>query len=593
MRISHYKYFLSGLAVFILLGGQAAMAQMGKLIIRTTPSDPYIFADGRPVVDTAHHFVVLPAGEHKIDLYNYGYKPESRTVTIVARKTIRLEVTLQPVAASVSGPWGCITLEGADRDAVLLNGKDPAFFVGHGDEFNNEWFWKQELIVPPGKYELTVLKHMNRPPQTWTTTVDVPENQRVVVDAYKGVRKTVSWTRGKQLQSLPRFKSGMASAEVAVQKVTGQFSASSGQVKCGDSAHLTWSSDGAAVTEISGVGPVAASGDQTVQPKQTTDYKFTAAGPGGVYTSTATVNVNSAVDASLGVSPAEVRYHKVGDKVDQQGSATVNWSAGNADTISVDPFGSVSASGNRTIEAVPTKTAVGPVDETLTYTLHAANACGGNETRTATLHIVGSIEPLQAAVSESTLQTKLSFNSIYFPYNVPTKADPEGGLVSSQERRLEEMVSNFKQYLIYRPEAHLILEAHADHRGAADYNKALSQRRADRVKSYLIDHGIAAGSIETQAFGAEKNLSDKEVLELTNQNPNLSSEDRARVKKSLLAFRMANNRRVDVRLSTTGQTSQRFFPYNADDLNVLLGEPKRPAKATGKKAPASKAPAKQ
>jgi hypothetical protein len=37
---------------------------------------------------------------------------------------------------------------------------------------------------------------------------------------------------------------------------------------------------------------------------------------------------------------------------------------------------------------------------------------------------------------------------------------------------------------------------------------------------------------------------------------------------------MANNRRVDVRLSTTGQNSLRYFPYNSDDLKVLLGEGK-------------------
>ena len=472
------------------------------------------------------------------------------------------------------------------RAAVLLNGKDPAvFFVGHGDEFNNEWGWKQELIVPPGKYELTVAYDDHDP---WTTTVDVQANQRVVVDAYKGVRKTVAWPRGEQLQSLPRFQAGTASAEVAIQKVTGQFSASPAQVNCGDSARLTWSSEGAAKTDLNDAA-VSASGDQTVQPKQTTDYKFTAAGPGGVYSSDATVNVNTAIPASLSVSPAEVRYHKIGEKVDQQGTATVTWSAANADTVSVDPLGSVGASGSREIQVTPTKTSVGPIDETVTYTLHASNACGGSETRTATLHITGSNDLQQAAVNEATLETKLTFNSIYFPTNLPTVADPQGGLVPSQERRLEEIVTNFKQYLAVRPEANLILEAHADLRGSVAFNKALSQRRADLVKSYLVEHGIPAERIQTQAFGKEKNLTDKEVEDLTAQNPNVTPEDRKRVDSNIVAFRMANNRRVDIRLSTTGQTSQRFFPYNSDDLNVLLGEQKPVAKkAVAKKAPAKK-----
>jgi outer membrane protein OmpA-like peptidoglycan-associated protein len=585
MRVRHLSFSIMATAALLLFSVQPLMAQTGKLVVHATPREAYIFADGKPFIEANHHSVVLAAGEHTIDLYNYGYKPESRNVTITAGKTTVLDVTMEAIPGTVSGPWGCITLERAPRSAVLLNGKDPDFFVGYGDEFNNDWVWKQELIVPPGKYDLTVLSNKQ---EAWSTSVDVPANQRVVVDAYKGVRKTVAWPRGEQLQALPRFKAGTASAQVAVQKVTGQFAANPTQINCGDSARLTWSSEGTVKNDISGVGPVAASGDQTVQPKQTTAYKFTAAGPGGVYTSDATVNVNSAIQASLSVSPAEVRFHKVGDTIDEQGSATVTWSAGNARTASVDPFGSVEPSGNRTVKVTPTKTAVGPIDETVTYTLHASNACGGEETRTAALHIVGSIDVPKPTVNETTLETVLTFNSIYFPTNLPTKMNPEGGLVPSQEKRLDEVASNFKQYLEFRPEAHLILEAHADQRGAAAFNKALSQRRADRVKTYLIDHGVPVANIETQALGKEKNLTDKEVIQLAEQNPNITPEDRRRVARSLVAFRMANNRRVDVRLSTTGQTSQRFFPYNSDDLNVLLGEKKPAAKPLVKKARAKK-----
>jgi hypothetical protein len=583
MRSRRLNYSLLAMAILAFISVHPLMAQSGRLTVRVVPQQAYIFVDGNPVVDADHHFVIMDAGEHKIDLYNYGYKPESRTVTIEAGKRAVLDVTMQAIPGTVPGPWGCITVEGATHDAVLLNGKDPAFFVGNGGEFDHEWMWKRELIVPPGKYELTV---MHGDPVVWTTTVDVPVNQRVIVDAYKGVRTTVPWSRGQHLGSLPRFKASFASIQVAVQQVTGQFSASTGQISCGDSARLTWSSDGAVRNEISGVGPVGASGDQTVQPKQTTDYKFTAAGPGGIYSSDATVNVNSAVEASLSVSPAEVRYHKIGDKVDQTGSATVTWSAGNADTVTVDPFGSVATSGNRTIQIAPSKTSVGPIDETVTYTLHAGNACGGSETRTATLHIVGSIDAMQT-VDGTTFENKLStLSSLYFPYNLPTPADPQGGLVPSQEREADELASDFKQYLEFRPEAHLILEGHADRRGSSTYNMALSQRRADRVKNYLVEHGVPAQDIETQAFGKGKNLTNKEVLELANQNTNLSPEDRKHVARNLLAFGLANNRRVDFRLSTTGQTSLRFFPYNADDLNLLLGLRKSAMRKGAQKAPA-------
>lgn len=588
MRKRQFGFLLSTL-LLLLSGVQPLLAQRGKLLIRVNPPETYIYADGVPMLEARGHYLKLSAGTHKIDLYNYGYKAETRTVNIVAHKTTVIDVTMQAVPGVVTGPWGCITLEGPSRAAVLLNGKDPGvLFVGHVDELNNEWGWKQELLVPPGKHELTVAYHDREP---WTTTVTVEANKRVVIDSFQGMRKTVDWPRGEQFKELPRFHAGFASAQVTVQKVSGNFSASQAQIDCGGSARLTWSSEGAPKTELNG-SSVAASGDQTVQPKQTTGYKFVAAGPGGVYSSDTTITVNTAIPASLSISPGTVHYHTIGGKVDQQESATVAWSASNADSVNVDPLGSVGRSGNRVLQVTPSKTSVGPIDETVTYTLRASNACGGSEMRTATLHIVGANDLTTASVSEATLETNLTFNSIYFPTNLPTVADPKSGLVPSQEKRMADIVANFKQYLTMRPEANLVLQAHADQRGSAAFNKALSQRRADLVKGYLVDHGIPADRIHTQALGKEKNLTDKEVEELTAKNPNIGPEERKRVEHNMVAFRMANNRRVDVSLSTTGLGSQRFFPYNSADLEVLLGEQKpaaRKAAVAGKKPAAAKA----
>ncbi len=580
MRARQFSFLLSSIALLIVCV-QPALAQRGKLIVRANPREAYIYADGEPVVEARGHYVTLPAGEHKIDLYNYGYKPASRTVTIDAHKTVYLDVKLEPVGGEVSGPWGCIMLEDAAKAAVLMNGKEPqVFFVGHGDEFNHHWGWTQELIVPPGKQTLTV-EYMTHDP--WTITVDVEANKRIIIAAYKGIEKTVDWTAGEKAKEFERFKAGFASAQVAVEKVTGSLNASTSQINCGDSATLTWTSTGAGKVTINDAD-VSTAGNQTVQPTQTTDYKFMAAGPGGVATSDATVNVNTAIPASLSVSPTEVRYHKIGDKVDQQGTATLTWSAGNANMVSLDPIGTVGGNGTHDLTIMPTKTSPGPIDETVTYTLHASNACGGSATQTASLHITGAIEA-ESTVNEATLESKLTFNSIYYPTNLPTEADPQGGLVPSQIQRLDEIVSNFKEYLTVKPTADLILMGHADQRGGVAFNKALSQRRDDRVKSYLIEHGIPAERIQTEALGKERNLTDKEVKALTEQNPNLSPEDRKRVEKNMNAFRMANNRRVDIHLSTTGQTSLRYYPYNSDDLNVLMGEQKPVPKKGKKPAP--------
>lgn len=569
MRVRRLISLLPAVAILTLLVSvHATSADMGRLDLHVTPPQAYVFADGAAVVEADSHFLVLDPGEHKIALYNYGFKPETRTVNIQAGQRTSLDVTLQPIPGTVNGPWGCITVEGADRDAILLNGKTPDFFVAHGDEINNEFIWKQELIVPPGHYELTV---MHGDPQLWTVAFDVPANQRVVIDAFKSVRKTVPWSRGEKLaaQPQPRFKAGMASAQIAVEKVTGQFSASPTQINCGDSVRLNWTSQGAVKNDISGVGDVAASGDQNVQPTQTTTYKYTAAGPGGIVTQDATVNVNSAIEASLSVSPTQVRYHKVADKVEQQGSATVTWSTSNAQKVSLEPFGTVDASGTRTVQPTPTKTTPGPVDETVTYTLNATNACGGSETRTATVHLVGSIEA-KSVESISELESRMGLNSIYFQTDLPSVAHPSGGLLDSQQARLKTLASGFKEYLEVRPQASLVLQGHADRRGAKGYNMSLSERRVERVRSFLVDLGVPAGAIKTKAFGKEDNLKAADVRKLVDENPNLSEQDRAKIKREWYKFVLANNRRVDITLEPAGINSPRYYPFNSDDANILM-----------------------
>lgn len=51
------------------------------------------------------------------------------------------------------------------------------------------------------------------------------------------------------------------------------------------------------------------------------------------------------------------------------------------------------------------------------------------------------------------------------------------------------------------PEIQLQLEAHADHRGHADYNKILSKKRADTIAKELIGAGIDAVRIHSHAYG--------------------------------------------------------------------------------------------
>jgi outer membrane protein OmpA-like peptidoglycan-associated protein len=543
--------------VVIFAAGTSAVAQDGTLRLHVNPKQAYLWVDDRAVSEASKHSrLELSAGEHKIELANYGYTPITRTVTVTAGTTTDLDVTLEKIGDKVSGPFGAIAIKGADRDAVLLNGKTPDFFVGHGDEFNTDFlWWKQELVVPPGTYEVTV---QGGDKDIWSGQVSVAANQRVIVDIPKGVSKTEPWHRGEKLASVPRFAAGVASATVAVAKPSAEMSATDSQIYCGQTSQLKWSSSDAPQVEINPTGKVSASGEQTVQPKQTTTYTLAATGPGGTTTSDVTINVDNAINVDLSLSPAEVHYKRVGDEVVEDDSTALNWSAINASNVSIAGLGAVDPSGSNTLTVSPRQSDPGPVDETITYTLTATNDCGGAETRTAALHIVGTIEP-----------GALAMRSVYFPTDRPRQLTSEADLLPSEQEELRSIAEAFKKYLAYKSDARLILAGHADRRGPDSYNQFLSKRRADLVRRFLIEQGVPESSIDVQAFGKKDNLTAEQVHHLLEQSPDLSAQTLETVTKKLGNLVLAYNRRVDLTLSSTGQESARAYPFNAEDFAAL------------------------
>lgn len=367
----------------------------------------------------------------------------------------------------------------------------------------------------------------------------------------------------------PTAQLSVSHTQTAVTTPTQQSSANNTQISCGNTAQLNWSSTDAQHVDISGLGSVAASGAQTVQPPQTTTYTLTASGPGGTASSSAVVDVNnSSLQATLNGSPTELHYKRVGDQAAVEDSASLTWSTSGANSVSIDPLGTVDAAGSRTLQIAPKKTDVGDIDETASYTLTATNSCGASETRTVTFHITGSIEPV-AAVKQ--LESELSLHSVYFPTDQPKANSPTVGLLSSQQEVLTSLASDFKKYLQFKPDAHLILEGHADLRGSQEYNKALSERRLDITKNYLVGQGVPEAAIETQPFGDQQNLSADEVKQLVDQNPDVTAQEKQKLLDNLHTIVLANNRRVDVTLSTTGQQSIRYYPFNVKDSLTLIG----------------------
>jgi len=530
-----------------------------KLKVYVSPDEAYTFVDGK-AIGPGNRTVKLPLGTHNLIVANYGFKFFQQDVALDSGKPTILKVNLEPSGSDLSGPFGRIQLElgplslgDAGDHAVLLNGKTANYFVGHIDEFNNNIGWHQELVVPPGSHQVTVTR---RGQEVWSGTISVAANQRVIVNISNGSQKIKDWPQGNELKSLHRFTAGTASTTVAVAPVSSDISASPSKIDCGQPSLLKWTSAETIDADISGMSPVPVSGDKTISPKQTTAYELTATGPGGVTKSTATVDVNTAVQSSLNATPAEIRYRKIGDKVLESGDATLNWSSSNADQATLGPLGSVETRGSKSVPMIPTQTSDGPVDETVKYTLTATNACGGAEAKTASVRITGSIEPIPEVL----------LKSVYFPTEYPTKTDPSSGLLKSQQEALTTLAAGFTKYLEYDPGAKVTLSAYADERGANSYNQSLSERRVQRVKEFLVSQGIAEDKVDASAFGDDKQLEKSDVIELQTQNPEQPPETRV---QNFRATWLAYNRRVDVVLLPTNRESLKFYPNSSPDSQIL------------------------
>jgi len=73
------------------------------------------------------------------------------------------------------------------------------------------------------------------------------------------------------------------------------------------------------------------------------------------------------------------------------------------------------------------------------------------------------------------------------------------------------------------PNVTIELSAHTDYRGSAEYNKRLSQRRAESVIRYLIDHGIAQDRLTPVGYGKEQPKTIRKKL--TEKYPFLKEND--------------------------------------------------------------------
>ncbi len=351
----------------------------------------------------------------------------------------------------------------------------------------------------------------------------------------------------------------------------------------------------------------------SLDPKLNAIYAWSGSGASGNGTST-TIQT-SALEPGNYTVKGDVKEGKAGKEGLKPGQAA-DCSAGY--TVKAFEPPTISCSVNPTTikpgdSASVTSTGMSPQNRPLTYTYSAASGTVSGSGNTATYSSAGAPSgsvPITCAVADDKghqasaqtsltieapppppptvtpqqlqLESRLALHSVFFPTDLPRATNPSGGLVQSQEGTLTTLASDFKQYLQYKPDAKLTLIGHADARGSAEYNKALSERRVAKTKQFLVEQGIPESDIQTQALGKDENLTADQVRQLLDQNTELSAAERVRFSKNLTTIVWAQNRRVDITLPTTGQQSVRQFPFNASDSLTLLNA-KAPARKTASK----------
>jgi outer membrane protein OmpA-like peptidoglycan-associated protein len=289
----------------------------------------------------------------------------------------------------------------------------------------------------------------------------------------------------------------------------------------------------------------------------------------------------------------------------------------NPPVISCSPdHGSLPTGGTATISSIASSPDGRPL--TYSYTTSAGNITGNTSSATlnsrgaqpgaitVTCNVSDDRNPALAASATTTvnveaaalpdrnpevvaIEKRLAIHSVYFATARPSIENPDGGLLTSQEKTLTTLANDFHTYLQTKPDARLTLVGHSDPRGSEEYNQALSERRVDRTRQFLVAQGIPDANIETRALGKDQNLTNAQVTEAVERNPELSQQERQSVLNNMEKILLASNRRVDITLRNTGETPQdsvRQYPFNAADSLTLLdtnNATKKPVRHTARK----------
>jgi outer membrane protein OmpA-like peptidoglycan-associated protein len=93
----------------------------------------------------------------------------------------------------------------------------------------------------------------------------------------------------------------------------------------------------------------------------------------------------------------------------------------------------------------------------------------------------------------ASIRVPVMIDNIFYDFDKAT-------LRPESEKALDDLVKLLNE----NPNVTIELSAHCDFKGSDEYNKRLSQRRAESVVNYLVAHGIASDRLSPVGYGKEK-----------------------------------------------------------------------------------------
>ena len=173
---------------------------------------------------------------------------------------------------------------------------------------------------------------------------------------------------------------------------------------------------------------------------------------------------------------------------------------------------------------------------------------------------------LQFALANISAPTLI--DNIFYDFDKATLRD-------SSKTALDKLVALLNE----NPHVTIELSAHCDYKGSAEYNKRLSQRRAEAVVAYLIAHGIAADRLTPVGYGKERPKKIKKKLTEKYQwlkEGDVLTEDFIKALKDKKKEEICNqlNRRTEFSVLRT--------TYGLFDKNGKLKETPKPKKTEDK-----------